>query len=77
MEGKRLFEQHMDRMGYKITHYHADNEVFALHDWSSHCSDNMQQLAFAAVRPHHMNGVADSKIKQLPSLARTMTIHAN
>ena len=67
----------MHRMGHKVTHYHAENGVFASHDWRNHCSDNMQQLTFTAVGAHHMNRVAEAKIKQLQSLARTMMIHAN
>ena len=77
IEGKRLFKRHMDRMGHKVTHYYADNGVFASHAWRNHCSDNMQQFTFAVVGAHHINGVAEAKIKQLQSLARTMMIHAN
>ena len=77
IEGKRLFQRHMGRMGHKVTHHHANNGVFASHAWRNHCADNLQQLTFAAVGAHHMNGVAEAKIKQLQSLARTMMIHAN
>ena len=77
IEEKRLFERRTGRMGHKITHYHADNGGFASHAWRDHCADNQQQLTFVAVGAHHMNGVAEAKIKQLQSLATTMMIHAN
>ena len=77
IKGKTQFERHRDRMGHKVTHYHADNGVFALHTWRNHYSDNMQQLTFVAVGAHHMNGVAEANIKQLQSLERTMMIHTN
>ena len=77
IKGKRLIERHMERMGHKVTHYHADNGVFASHAWRKHCSDNSQQLTFAVSGTHHMNEVAEAKINHLQSLARTMMIHAN
>ena len=76
VEGKELFERYASSMGHTIKHYHADNGVFASLMWRAHCIAKHQGLTFAGVGAHHQNGVAENKISQLQSQARTMLIHA-
>ena len=64
-------------MGHIIKHYHADNGIFASNLWKAHCIACHQGLSFAGVGAHHQNGVAENKIRQLQSQARTMLIHAS
>ena len=76
LEGKILFEKQAASMGHTIKHYHADNGVFASKAWRAHCIGQRQGLTFAGVGAHHQNGMAENKIRQLQSQARTMLIHA-
>lgn len=76
IHGKQAFERHIARMGHKVMYYHADNSIFASTEWRASCGDLDQQLTFAGVGAHHMNGVAEAKIKTLKNLAQTMMIHS-
>ena len=77
IQGKEQFERHLNRLGHRVQQYHADNGIFASQEWRECCIRMNQKLSFAAVGAHHMNGVAENKIKQLQTLARTMIIHAH
>ena len=82
LKGKVAFEKHMQDLGIKIKHYHADNGIFASKAWKDHCNsvivDGTQQgLTFAGVNAHHQNSVAERRIGLLQHMARTMLIHAN
>jgi hypothetical protein len=77
VEGKIAFEKYALDRGVKVLNYHADNGVFRAHKWVDACRSNGQGLSFAGVNAHHQNGMAERRIGELQSLARTMLIHAN
>ena len=77
IEGKKAFESYARRHGITVQNYLADNGIFKANQWVSECRKGGQGLTFAGVNAHHQNGMAERRIKELQSMARTMLIHAN
>jgi hypothetical protein len=77
LKGKEAFELYARERGITIRAYHADNGIFKAHKWVLACRSKGQSLTFAGVNAHHMNGIAERRIRSLQELARTMLIHAN
>ena len=76
LEGKLAFERHCRSFGVNISHYHADNGIFAANGWKQSCAKERQTISYAGVNAHHQNGIAERRIRELQNLARTMLIHA-
>ena len=77
VQGKRIFEAHLQSYGVVVKAYHADNGVFRAHKWVNSCREKQQGLTFAGVNAHHQNGYAERRIRELQELTRAMLIHAN
>ena len=77
LQSKKAFEQHASSMGVSIKGYHADNGIFRAKAWMNNCNQSHQAMSFAGVNAHHLNGMAERRIKELQDMARTMLIHAN
>jgi hypothetical protein len=77
LKGKEAFELYAKERGVTVQAYHADNGIFKAHKWVIACRTKGQSLTFAGVNAHHMNGIAERRIRTLQELARTMLIHAN
>jgi Reverse transcriptase (RNA-dependent DNA polymerase)/GAG-pre-integrase domain len=76
IKGKLAFEQHAASNGIKVTHYHADNGIFADNKFRQAVSEAGQTLSFCGVNAHFQNGMAERRIRELQDHARTMLIHA-
>ena len=77
LEAKLAFERYARSFGIKISHYHADNGIFADKVLQRSDENSGQTLSFCGVNAHWQNGVAERRIRELQDLARTMMIHAN
>lgn len=77
LEGKTAFKQYAKDRGISIQAYHADNSTFCAHKWVMACWAKGQSLLFAGVNTHHQNGIAETRIRTLQELARTMLIQVN
>ena len=76
IKGKIAFELFARSQGVSIKGYHADNGIFRANAWMNHCHKYNQRLTYAGVNAHHQNGIAERRIRELQSMARTMFIHA-
>ena len=70
-------ERYAPARGLTIQAYHADNGIFKAKEWVQACHDAQQSLTFTVVGTHHVNGKAESCIRELQELAWTQLIHAN
>ena len=77
LEAKLAFERYARSFGIRVSHYHADNSVFADKLFQRSIENSGQTLSFCGVNAHWQNGVAERRIRELQDLARTMMIHAN
>lgn len=77
VEAKDAFEQYAVSNAVKVTHYHADNGIFADNLFRKAVHDSHQTISFCGVNAHWQNGIAERRIRELQDSARTMMIHAN
>jgi len=77
IEGKEKFEAYAASCGVNVSHYHADNGIFADNKFRQAVRDSQQTLSFCGVNAHFQNSVAERRIRELQDSARTMLIHAN
>ena len=76
LKGKQAFETSAKQHGVSIQSYGANKGIFKANDWLLNCRNNRQGLSFAGINAHHINGVAERKVRELQSMARTMMLHA-
>jgi hypothetical protein len=62
LEGKMAFERLCRSFIVNISHYHADNGIFAANGWRQSCNSERQTVSYAGVNAHHQNGVAERRI---------------
>ena len=74
---KEAFKRYARSHGVQVTHYHADNEIFANNKWQKACTENGQRLTFCGVNASSQNGIAEWRIRELQEQARMMLIHIN
>jgi len=77
LEAKEAFERYASSRGVHVKAYHADNGVFRANSWFEACRKNGQSTTFAGVNAHHMNGIAERRIKELQEMTRASLAHAN
>jgi hypothetical protein len=77
LEAKEAFERYASSRGVNVKAYHADNGVFRANAWYEACRKNSQSTTFAGVNAHHMNGIAERRIKELQEMTRASLAHAN
>jgi hypothetical protein len=77
IEGKERFEAWAATHGITVSHYHADNGIFADNKFRKAVNTSKQTLSFCGVNAHFQNGLAERRIRELQGSARTMLIHAN
>jgi hypothetical protein len=76
VEGKRAFERYARTHGVSVSHYHADNGIFASAQFIKAVEFDGQTISYCAVNAHHQNGKAEKKIRDLQDMARSMLLHA-
>jgi hypothetical protein len=76
VEGKRAFERYARTHGVSVSHYHADNGIFASAQFVKAVEFDGQTISYCAVNAHHQNGKAEKKIRDLQDMARSMLLHA-
>ena len=72
LEAKKAYETHITTMGVIVSHYHADNGVFADNKFRNAVKEKQQTLSFCGVNAHFQNGKAEKRIGDSTGLARTM-----
>jgi len=77
LEAKQSYEAHADTFGVTVQKYRADNGRFADTIFQHHAQQAGQLISYAGVGSHHQNGIAEKKIGDLTSLARTILLHAH
>jgi hypothetical protein len=77
LTGKHTFERHCQQFNVTVKSYHADNGIFTCNARQDSSNTQGQGIVFAAVVPHHQNGVAERCICTLQDMAQTMLIHAH
>jgi transposase InsO family protein len=77
LEAKEAFERYASLQDVHVKAYHADNGVFRANAWYEACWKNGQSTSFARVNAHHMNGIAERRIKELQEMTRASLAHAN
>jgi hypothetical protein len=76
IQAKQAFQRFSKTHDVRIRHYDADNGIFAESDFVNVVHRVGQTISYCAVNTHHMNGRAESKIRDLQDLSRTMIFHA-
>jgi hypothetical protein len=76
LEAKQAYERHAKLHGVDITRYRADNGQFSNPEFLQAVEASDQEITFCAVGGHHQNGIAEKKIGDVTSLARTILQHA-
>jgi hypothetical protein len=76
VEAKNAFERQARMYGVSISHYHADNGIFAEPKFIQVIQQDNQTISFCAVNAHHQNGRAEKKILDLQELSPIMLMHA-
>ena len=76
IEGKEIFESHMQSMSVKVKSYITDNRIVRAHKWVEACRRKDQTLSFVGVNVHHQNGYVERRIRELQSTARTNILPA-
>ena len=76
LEAKHNFEHLCATRGIKVKAYHADNGRFAEKTFLSDVKRRLQRITFCGVGAHHQNGIAESAIKRLTLVSRTLLVHA-
>jgi hypothetical protein len=77
LQAKFEFEKYARTHGVTIRQYHADNGRFSDNSWRNDVLSKGQLLKFCGVGPHHQNGRAEKRIRDIQDLARTSLIYAN
>ena len=75
--GKRRLENLALRHGVTIKAYRADNGVFNSKKFMNELAAKSQDITFAAVEAHEMNGVAERLIRTISTRARTALLYAS
>ena len=75
LDAKKAYERRAASYGVKVKRYHADNGRQAEQIFLDAVEDANQDIKFCAVGAHHQNGIAESQIKILTLVARTLLLH--
>lgn len=75
--GKHRFERYAHQRNVKLKSFRADNGVFRAAKFRMDIAENEQDITFAAVGAHHMNGVAERFIRTITERARTALLYAS
>jgi hypothetical protein len=73
---KKAFEAYAASFGVKVLNYHADNGRFAEPLFLGHAETHGQTVSLCGVNAHFQNGIAEKRIRDLTSRARTSLLHA-
>jgi hypothetical protein len=74
---KKAFERFASVYGVTVKHYHSDNGRFAENKFAAALLEgtNQQSITFCGVNAHWQNGIAEKRVQDLQSQARTMLLH--
>ena len=76
LEAKAEFERVAATHGVIVSHYHADNGIFADNKFMADIAKSSQSISFCGAYAHFQNGIAEKRIRDLQESARTQLIHA-
>jgi GAG-pre-integrase domain len=65
LQAKKDFESLADRLGVRVSNYHADNGRFANNSFIQHCRAQGQGLTYCGVHAHFQNSIAERRIRDL------------
>ena len=72
----KAFEKTLAQADRLVTHYHADNGIFANNAFLESIKKKHQKITFCAVGAHHQNGIIENKNTILTLSGRTLLLHA-
>ena len=70
------FEKTLAQADRLVTHYHADNGIFANNAFLESINKKDQNMPFCAVGAHHQKGIIENKNKMLTLSGQTLLLHA-
>ena len=71
----KYFEKTLAQAGHKVTHYYADNVIFANNLLIDSINKKDQNVTFFAVGAHHQNGINENKNKMLTLYVQKVVLH--
>ena len=72
----KAFEKTLSKADRLVTHYHADNRIFANNSFLESINKKDQKITFCAVGDHHQNRIIENKNKMLTLSGQTLLLHA-
>ena len=75
-KAKLTFEIEAQNQGVAIKEYHTDNGIFSASEFMEELLKKQQKINFSGAGASHQNGSAESAIKTVVTMARTMLMHA-
>jgi transposase InsO family protein len=76
IKSKLHFERNAFEDGVVIQAYHTDNGIFSSKEFLEQLVSKGQNIRFSGSGAAHQNGVAESGIRTMVGMARTMMLHA-
>jgi hypothetical protein len=73
---KCKYEQEARQYGVKVLHYHCDNGTFTARNFVQEVWNRDQTISFSGVGAKFQNAVAESAVRTVTYMARTMMLHA-
>jgi hypothetical protein len=73
---KCKYEQEARQYGVKVMHYHCDNGTFTARNFVNEVWERGQSISFSGVGAKFQNAVAESAVRTVTYMARTMMLHA-
>ena len=77
IKGKTRVERKAHQQSVSFKSFRADNGIFKSAEFRANLQDNNQDISFAAVGAHQMNGVAERFIRTLTERARASLLYAS
>ena len=75
IEAKLAFERACNSHGFRVVHYHSDNNLFDTKAFKTSVTKAQQTLSFCGVNAHHQNGKSEQRIKYATEGACTSLLH--
>ena len=71
----KAFEKTLTQADRLVSHYHADNGIFANNNFLESINKKDQKITFCAVGAHHQNEITENKNKMLTISGQTLLLH--
>ena len=76
VKAKLTFEREAQSQGVVIKGYHTDNGIYNSSEFMEDLLKKQQKIRFSEAGALHQNGAAESAIKTVVTMARTMLMHS-